>query len=125
MIRERTLKISVPAGESMQDVDVRLRYCAAAENNFEKIAGHSITEIEFRQMGDVLAFVYSCILAAYEKDGMEPPVDMRTILYEIGPEDIKALVRESLELRNEWYELPPVVSEAVKKESSEDEPKNA
>lgn len=107
--------------------DVRVRYCAAAENGFEEISTKSIYEIDFHSQKDRIALAIACILAAYERTKEEPPVTADNLLYDANSQDIIDIVTAIVELRNSWYTAPKVVEKLAEKESSNEvdkEPKN-
>lgn len=106
--------------------DVRMRYCMASENGFEDITGKSSsvlsatpiydengnqTGIEPAQAtnADLLALAVACIIAAYQRNGEEPPLTASDILYECSPADINTLLMTVAELRAEWYKVPNAI----------------
>ena len=88
--------------------DVRVRYCAAAENGFEQIRSKSIYDIDFKRQEDVIALAISAIVSAYSKNNEEPPITAEDLLYDATPTDLVEIVKVVVELRNEWYSIPSV-----------------
>ena len=122
--------------------DVKIRYCAATETGFEQMSGRGIevfsptfgkdkegnTIIKEKPeavMDDYLKLGASAIVAAYLKDGKEPPISADEILFEASPQDISTLITEVVNLRNEWYVIPNVVKPEMEEKEGEDEGKNA
>lgn len=132
--------------------EVEMIYCAATENGYETISGKSIsvfvptfgkdkegndiiTKPAEATIGDILSLALAGIVAAYTRKKQDPPIDGEYILYEATPEERNEVLTAVMELRNEWYMLPKVVSdeltaeaEAQKNEKdaeNDDEQKNA
>ena len=104
--------------------DVRMKYCAATETDFEKRTGKSINDISFTTQGDLISLSISAIVAAYARNKEEPPISSDDLLYDAKPGDIVELVKTAIELRAEWYGMPKVVADELAKEAediSEDE----
>ena len=115
--------------------EVRLRYCAATENGFELMSGKKIYEIDFQSQEDLTRLAIASIIAAYERDGQDAPIEAKEILYDATPAEILELFKATLELRAAWYEVPLVLKEQIEAENSaavsdaspseEEQPKNA
>lgn len=104
---------------------VKMRYCAAAETGFERLAGKSsdvfIPEVEKDSEGnivnvkqkasseDYIQLAFAAIIAAYARKGEDSPVSADEILFEARPQEIVELVAAVMELRNEWYDVPATV----------------
>lgn len=123
-------------------------YCALTENNFEDLSDKPISifvpSIEKDENGkDIVAkpaqavhkdFIYlgfAAIIAAatyYKKD---VPIELDRFLVEATPMDVATLLTAIVELRSEWYGIPNLVEETLKKEAEEqpeaeeEQPKNA
>lgn len=106
--------------------EVRLRYCAATETGFERITGKGIdafspkfgkdedgntivTDKPTADTNDYIVLAASAIIAAYERNGEQPPVTLSDILYNATPQEITALLTAVVALRNEWYSLPETI----------------
>lgn len=109
------------------DREVRLRYCAATENGFEQLRKKSIQELDYRKQEDLIALAMAAVIAAYARTEEEPPIKSEDLLYDAKPTDIIKLMQAVLELRNEWYEVTPVVAETLDKENvpNDESPKNS
>lgn len=114
--------------------EVKLRYCAAAETGFEQLAGKSIGDIDFNSQEDLLRLSVAAIIAAYQREGQEAPIESKDILFDAKPAEIIELFKAVFELRAAWYNVPLVLEESIKAEqatvsdaspSEEEKPKNA
>jgi hypothetical protein len=128
--------------------EVKMIYCTATENGYERLAGQSINAF-FPQFGkdsdgndiiispaqattaDYITLAISAIVAAYAKDDQDPPIDGKYILYEATRQERDKLLTAIVELRNEWYDIPQVAQDVIKREAEStekaeeaDEPKN-
>ena len=113
---------------------MKLRYCAATETGFEQLAGKSIGDIDFNSQEDLLRLSVAAIIAAYQRDGQEAPIESKDILFDAKPAEIIELFKAVFELRAAWYNVPLVLEESIKAEqatvsdaspSEEEKPKNA
>lgn len=124
---------------------VTMRYCAATETGYEKISGKSsaifVPEIEKDEDGniksvkqnakteDFIILAVAAIIAAYQRNHETAPVTADDIIYEANPAEVTELLKTICELRNEWYNIPPVVNADEnmtddEKEAAEKEEKN-
>lgn len=115
--------------------EVRMRYCAAAETGYERLAEKSSTifvpEIKKDDKGKVTDIIprattddwiklgMAAIIAAYGRDGENPPVTPAYLLYEATPEEVRELIKTVDALRNQWYGIPAT----IEKSEFEEEPK--
>ena len=124
---------------------VKLLYCLAAETGYERLSGgKSAYEVfnpnvtEYDEEGkpvkiepsqattdDYVKLANAAIIAAYTKDGQEPPIDTNYLIYEATPEEITELIKVVVQARNEWYHVPEVVSPETKEEKKPRKGKNA
>jgi hypothetical protein len=104
------------------DRDVRLRYCAATENGFEQLRKKSIYQIDFHSSEDLIALSLAAIIAAYARSEEEAPINSDDLLYDAAPQDIITLMTATVELRNEWYNVPKVVEDTIKAEQTDTVP---
>lgn len=124
--------------------DVKLLYCLAAETGYERLSGKSAYEVfnpnvtEYDANGkpakiepslattdDYVKLANAAIIAAYTKDGQEPPIDTNYLIYEATPEEITELIKVVVQARNEWYHVPEVVAPETKEEKKPRKGKNA
>ena len=98
--------------------EVRLRYCAATENGFELMSGKKIYEIDFQSQEDLTRLAIASIIAAYERDGQDAPIETKEILYDATPAEIVELFKTTMELRAAWYEVPLVLKEQIEAENA-------
>lgn len=108
--------------------EVNLRYCAATETGFEQLAGKSIGGIDFNSQEDLIRLSVAAIIAAYQRDGQEAPIESKDILFDAKPAEIIELFKAVFELRAAWYNVPLVLKESIKAEKdyqSDEAPKNA
>ena len=119
--------------------EVKMLYCAAAETGYESMSGKSSSVfspqvVEYDDEGrpqkieqptasldDYLKLALSAIIAAYGRDGGEPPLGADDILYNASPTEIKELIATTARLRSEWYGLPEVVNKEPLAENAEGE----
>ena len=134
MTNEKTIKLTVIRDDQETQVEVKLRYCAATETGFEQLAGKSIGDIDFNSQEDLLRLSVAAIIAAYQRDGQEAPIESKDILFDAKPAEIIELFKAVFELRAAWYNVPLVLEESIKEEqaivsdaspSEEEKPKNA
>ena len=98
---------------------VKMLYCAATETGFEQLAGKSIGEIDFNSQEDLLRLSIAAIIAAYQRDGQEAPVESKDILFDAKPAEIIDLFKAVFELRAAWYNVPLVLEESIKAEQAD------
>lgn len=132
MIAEKTVKMTVVRDGEEKEVDVRMRYCAAAEQGFETLSGKrmdvfSPTPTSWDTDGkptkfapkvattqDYLTLAVSAIVAAYARTNEEPPVTSEDIIYDASPQTIIELITTVVTLRIQWYKVPDVVQPELK-----------
>ena len=106
-------------------MDVRMRYCAAAETGYETLSGKSaavFAPIEVKDeegnpagwevkavFDDYIRLAVAAVIAAYSSSDAKPPISVDDVLFEATPQDVSALVEAVIELRKEWYQVPAVV----------------
>ena len=124
--------------------EVKLLYCLATETGYERLSGKSAYEVfnpnvtEYDEEGkpvkiepsqattdDYVKLANAAIIAAYTKDGQEPPIDTNYLIYEATPEEITKLIKVVVQARNEWYHVPDVVKPETKAEKKPQNRKNA
>jgi hypothetical protein len=143
MIQEKTVKMTVIRDGEEKEVDVRMRYCAAAEQGFETLSGKrmdvfSPTPTEWDADGnptkfdhpvattqDYLTLAVAAIVAAYARTNEEPPVTSEDIIYDASPQTITELITTVVTLRIQWYKIPDVVQPEMKPGTKGRKPKNA
>ena len=121
---------------------VSMRYCLAAEEKFEETTGRSIEifnpEVKERDekgkatkidpakatKKDYKELAYAAIFAAYKRNGTEPPITKKEILYEANAEDVLTIIAAVIELRLLWYNIPSIVKPEIE-ETEEEQKKNA
>ncbi|MGX8697576.1 MAG: hypothetical protein ACSW8D_14440 [Prevotella sp.] len=132
MIAEKTVKMTVIRDGEEKEVDVRMRYCAAAEQGFETLSGKrmdvfSPTPTAWDADGnptkfdppmattqDYLTLSVAAIVAAYARTNCEPPVTSEDIIYDALPATITELITTVVTLRIQWYKVPDVVQPEMK-----------
>lgn len=136
MIAEKTVKMTVVRDGEEKEVDVRMRYCAAAEQGFETLsdkrmdvfsptpkawdADGNATEYEQPKATtqDYLTLAVAAIVAAYARTNEEPPVTSEDIIYDASPQTITELIMTVVTLRIQWYKVPDVVQPELKPDNS-------
>ena len=138
---ERTVKISKKQenGEVAQ-VEVKMLYCAATETGYQKLSGKMIDvfvpTIDKDAEGkpyvkeppkatdeDYIMLALAAIIAAYECNGEEAPIDSHDILYTATREEVIALVSAVMQMRQEWVFVPSTIEKEIKETG--DKQKNA
>ena len=116
-MKEKTVIITKETDGVEQQVEVRVRYCAAVETGYEQLRGKSIGSLsESMNYEDWIAIGISAIVAAYERIGEQPPVNSSDILYTAKPAEIYDLFKAVMELRAEWYGVPGIMKEETSAE---------
>lgn len=125
-----------------QQIDVRMRYCAAAETGYEIMTGKPM-DVFFPKFGkdedgndiivepakatsqDYMYLAIAAIVAAYERTKEQVPITDADILYDASPTEIAELLTTVVMLRGEWYKVPEVVKPDMEHEGSGKNSKNA
>lgn len=98
---------------------VKVIYCAAAENGFETLSGKGIADLDFTRSQDLMHLALACIIAAYARDKQDPSITGDDLLYNATPQELTELYTTALTLRNEWYGMPKVVEDQLKQEAAQ------
>ena len=126
--------------------EVELFYCAATENGYERISGGKTISVFFPTFKsdddgnqvvdqlpaatneDYLLLAIAGIVAADTYYKREAVINSEDILYNATPTERRLLIDTILELRNEWYEVPKIINEIMRKENAkvkaDEQPKN-
>lgn len=126
--------------------EVELFYCAATENGYERISdgktigvfiptfkmdeegNHVIDQLPAATNEDYLLLAIAGIVAADTYYKREAVINSEDILYNATPTERRLLIETILELRNEWYEVPKIITEIMRKENAkvkaDEQPKN-
>ena len=126
--------------------EVELFYCAATENGYERISdgktigvfiptfkmdeegNHVIDQLPAATNEDYLLLAMAGIVAADTYYKREAVINSEDILYNATPTERRLLIDTILELRNEWYEVPKIINEIMRKENAkvkpDEQPKN-
>lgn len=124
MTNEKTITI--------HGMDVRMRYCAAAETGYTSISGKDASVFSARQLyndkgekdgiappeattEDYITLALAAIVAAYARTGEKEPITSHDILYDFTPADVQLLIDTVVELRLEWYRVP----EGIKQDTAD------
>lgn len=119
-------------------------YCTATETGYESISGKSsvifipkITKDEHgniqsvtpqSNVADYITLAVAGIIASYTRRHQDAPISSEDIMYEASPEEVQDLIRNILEMRNEWYKVPilvkPIEGEQEPESSDADAEKN-
>ena len=116
--------------------EVGMTYCAATENGYEALSGKSVgvfvptfgkdqegNDIIIKpaeaHIGDFVTLAIAGIVAYHVKNGKDLPITSEEILYEANPKERNELISAIAKLRNEWYQVPTVVSPEIEKEDTE------
>jgi hypothetical protein len=126
--------------------EVELFYCAATENGYERLSGGKtisvfIPTFKMDEEGnqvidklpeatneDYMLLAMAGIVAADTYYKREAVIKSEDILYDATPTERRLLIETIVELRNEWYEVPKIISEITRKENAkakaDEQPKN-
>ena len=103
--------------------EVKMRYCAATETGFERLAEKSIGDIDFTKQDDLIRLSVAAITAAYLRGNVDAPIDSSEILTDAKPKELIEMFKTILELRAAWYDVPAVIKPEM--EESDKKEKNA
>jgi hypothetical protein len=126
--------------------EVELFYCAATENGYERISdgktigvfiptfkmdeegNHVIDQLPAATNEDYIMLAMAGIVAADTYYKREAVINSDDILYNATPTERRLLIDTIVELRNEWYEVPKIINEIIRKENAkvnpDEQPKN-
>ena len=126
--------------------EVELFYCAATENGYERISdgktigvfiptfkmdeegNHVIDQLPAATNEDYLLLAIAGIVAADTYYKREAVINSEDILYNATPTERRLLIDTIVELRNDWYEVPKIINEIMRKENAkvkaDEQPKN-
>jgi hypothetical protein len=126
--------------------EVELFYCAATENGYERISdgktigvfiptfkmdeegNHVIDQLPAATNEDYIMLAMAGIVAADTYYKREAVINSDDILYNATPTERRLLIDTIVELRNEWYEVPKIINEIMRKENAkvnpDEQPKN-
>ena len=96
---------------------VKLAYCAAAENGFEELAKKSIQDMDFTRNSDMMALAMACIVASYAESKEDAPITSEELLYQASSRELTDLYLTVISLRASWYEVPKPVADQIQKEA--------
>ena len=114
--------------------EVEIFYCTATENGYERMSGKEIsvfvptfkTDENGQQVidqlpeatnEDYLYLALSGIVAADTYYDRDATITTKERLYEAKPAERNELVKTIIELRREWYDIPKIVADIVKREN--------
>ena len=139
----RTIQITRKneAGE-IEQVEVKLLYCAASETGFQSLSGKTMEvfnpELEKNEEGkwivkslpkatdeNYIQLALACIVAAYECDEEKSPIESKDLLYHASREEVQNLVTTVLQMRNEWMEVPSTIKPEMEEREGKGKQKNA
>lgn len=123
---------------TINNTDVRLRYCTAVETGFEhltkkssdvfipkvtKDAEGNVTSVDKPDatFSDYISLAVAAMVAAYDRNNENPPIDSHYILFDATSEEVRLLISTVTQLRNEWYTVPSVIK---KEEPTAEDMKN-
>ena len=126
--------------------EVELFYCAATENGYERISGGKtigvfiptfkmdeegnqvIDQLPAATNEDYMMLAIAGIVAADTYYKREAVINSEDILYNATPTERRLLIDTIVELRNDWYEVPKIINEIMRKENAkvkaDEQPKN-
>lgn len=120
---------------------VTLAYCYATEIAYKEIADedmidyihHAIESVQSQKDPDVkrtIIAIHSCIFAfadANTPDGQDvvTPVTLKQMMKEMTPAEMGIALFAILDLREQFYKVPKEDAEEIKKETREEDQKNA
>ena len=114
----------------LEQVEVKMLYCAATETGYQKLSGKMVDvfvpTIDTDKDGkpfvkeppkatdeDYIQLAVAAIVAAYECDGDEPPINSKDILYTATREEIVTLVSNVIQMRQEWVFVPSTLQKEI------------
>lgn len=139
---ERTIQLTHKTEDGkMEQIEVRMLYCAASETGFQALSGETIDVftpvLDKDDKGKIVVkeapratdmnyiqLALASIVAAYERDGEKPPVTTEDILYNATRDEVLQMVKTIVEMRTEWLFVPSTIQDEMKAQQG-DRPKNA
>lgn len=139
---ERTINVSRKTEDgNIEQVEVRMLYCAATETGYQTMSGKLI-DVFIPKFGkdddgnviitkqpeatdkDYILLALSAIVAAYERDKQEPPINSDDILFTASRAEVIELVKNVIEMRHEWLMVPSTIAPEMDDKGNA-KPKNA
>lgn len=89
---------------------VMLAYCFATEISFKKFTGLEIENFDPTDRDHIIYMILSAISTYYlsqekEEDRKAPIVDT-DLMYDASSKEIIDAIKETIKLKNDWYEIP-------------------
>lgn len=112
------------------ETEVRMRFCAATETNYEFLSGKSIAvffptatkekdengkpilEAAKATQDDYIRLAFGAILAAYEVNDQDPPVTVKQIMHEAVHDEIENMKSTVMDMMLDWYKIPRTVPQS-------------
>jgi hypothetical protein len=85
---------------------VMLAYCFATELAFKNFTGLEIEEFDPSNRDHIIYMILSAIAAYYLKREEDAPIKDTDLMYESKPAEIIDAIKETIKLKNDWYEIP-------------------
>lgn len=127
---ERTIKITCKGADGKpEQKEVKMLYCAASETGYQSLSGKTM-DIFMPQFEtkdgkavmtappaatdmDYIQLAIACIIAAYERDGQEPPAKSTDILYYASREEVVEMVKQVVLMQKDWLVVPSTVEKEM------------
>lgn len=103
---------------------VMLAYCFATELAFKNFTGLEIEEFDPSNRDHIIYMILAAIAAYYQKREEDAPIKDTDLMYESKPAEIIDAIKETIKLKNDWYEIPNG-DKIEEKPADDEEPKNA
>ena len=85
---------------------VVLAYCFATELAFKNFTGIEIEEFDPSNRDHIIYMILAAIAAYYQKREEDAPIKDTDLMYESKPAEIIEALKEIIQLKAEWYEIP-------------------
>ena len=85
---------------------VMLAYCFATELAFKNFTGLEIEDFDPTNRDHIIYMILSAIAAYYQKREEDAPIKDTDLMYESKPTEIIDAIKETIKLKNDWYEIP-------------------
>ena len=85
---------------------VMLAYCFATELAFKNFTGLEIEEFDPSNRDHIIYMILAAIAVYYQKCEEDAPIKDTDLMYESKPAEIIDAIKETIKLKNDWYEIP-------------------
>lgn len=138
---ERTIQITHKNADGIaEQIDVKMLYCAASETGYQDLSGKTMdifipkfdiqdgkavmTAPPAATDADYIKLATACIVAAYQRDGKEPPITTEDILYNASRTEVIEMIKAVVEMQKDWLIVPSTIETEMKENTDTKKQKN-